>query len=114
MAHLVFMNRIVLLLWTLLLVILVVTGQASPQLTWPTYTVKGEEFSVALPTVPAMVSSTVLHPRLQKYRVERRLRTLLDGVIYSIDVIENPESMQSLEDFIVEQNVNPNFELTPE
>ena len=117
------MNRIVLLLWTLLLMTPMVTGQTvepdkrnqrSTQSTWRTYTVRGEEFSVALPTVPAMVSGTVLHPRLQKYRVERHLRTLLDGVIYSIDVVENPESMQSLEDFITEQNMNPGFDLAPE
>lgn len=95
----------------------VVRGQSpepSPQSKWRTYTVKGEEFSVALPTVPAMVSGTVLHPRLQKYRVERHLSTLLDGVSYNVDVVENPESMQSLEDFINDENANSPFNLTPE
>ena len=112
------MNRIVLLLWTLLLVTPVVAVQEpdkqSAQPAWPTYTVNGEEFSVALPTMPAMVSGTVLHPRLQKYRVERHLSTLLDGVMYNVDVVENPESMQSLEDFINEQSANSAFTLTPE
>ena len=108
------MNRILLLLCALLLVAPVVTSQPTPQSTWRTFTVKGEEFSVALPTVPAMVSGTVLHAKLQKYRVERHLSTLLDGVMYSVDVVENPESMQSLEDFINEQNTNSAFNLTLE
>ena len=118
------MNRMLLLLCTLLLVTSAVAGQEpeklpqrnqpSPQPTWRTYTVKGEEFSVALPTLPAADSSAVFNPRLKKYRVERRLRTLLDGVIYSVDVVENPDSMQSLEDFIAEQNRNPAFDFTPE
>src|SRR5215510_7314490 len=118
------MNRILFFLGTLLLVTPIVTGQEpeklpqrsepSSQSKWRTYTVKGEEFSVALPTLPAADSSAVFHPRLKKYRVERRLRTLLDGVGYSVDVVENPDSMQSLEDFIAEQNRNPAFDFTPE
>jgi hypothetical protein len=81
-----------------------------PPSTWKSYTVKGEEFSVALPTVPAMTSSVTLHLRLQKYRTERHLQTSLDGVIYSIDVFENPG--QSLDDFIAEQNANSEYDVT--
>ena len=114
------MSRTLLLLCALLLTTSVAgqeadkSNQPSLQSTWRTYTVKGEEFSVALPTLPAADSSAVFHPRLKKYRVERRLRTLLDGVLYSVDVVENPDSMQSLEDFIAEQNRNPAFDFRAE
>jgi len=114
------MKRILLTACALLLMTTAITGQilerdarnvpASP-LTWQSYTVKGEEFSVALPTVPAMTSSATLYPRLQKFRVERHLQTSLDGVVYSIDVFENIQPGQSLEDFIAEQNVNSDYDL---
>ena len=99
----------------LLLVRFVVTAQEVPssQSTWRTYTVKDEEFSVALPTLPAMTSIARQNPQGKKYRVERHLKTFLDGVIYSIDVFENPEK-QSLENFIVEQNADSHPALTVE
>ena len=102
------MKRIFLIVCVLLLMSPVVTGQPA----WDPYTIKYEEFSVDLPTLPAMTSSVTLHPRLQKNRMERHLTTLLDGVVYSIDVFENPEPGQSLEDFIAEQNVNSSYDLT--
>src|ERR1051325_6215361 len=58
-----------------------------PQKKWPKYTVKDEEFSVELPTMPAMTSGVVFQPRLQKYRVERPLKTSLDGFVYTIDAV---------------------------
>lgn len=103
--------RILLLLGALLLVAPVVIGQSSPESSWPTYTIKGEEFSVALPTVPAMASSAMLYPRLQKFRVERHLKTLLDDVVYTVDVFENQDTNESLEDFITAQTANSGIEL---
>lgn len=102
----------------LLLVTPAITGQIlepdkrnnpAPQSTWRTYTIDGEEFSVDLPTMPLMKSRVILHPQR---RTERQLKTLLDGVLYSIDVFENPEPRKSLEDFIAEQNANSGFDLT--
>jgi len=104
-------NRILFLLCMLFLVTPVVTGQPASQPAWRTYTVRGEEFSVDLPATPLMKSSVILRPRKQ---TARHLKTLLDGVIYSIDVFENPEPRQSLDDFITEQNAMSDFELTPE
>ena len=40
---------------------------------WNRYTVKDEEFSVALPTLPAMTTMKVFVRRVQKKRVERVL-----------------------------------------
>jgi TonB family protein len=114
------MKRILLTACALLLMTPAIRGQilerdarnvpAAPS-TWRTYTVKGEEFSVDLPTMPLMKSSVILHPR---NLTKRHLKTFLDGVIYSIDVFENPEPRQSLEEFIAQQNANSDFELTPE
>jgi len=101
-------KRTLLLLGALLVVAPAVAGQS----TWQTYTVKGEEFSVALPTVPAMTSSITLNQRLQKYRVERHLSTLVDGVAYTVDVFENPNPGESLNDFIAEQNTDSHLDLT--
>ena len=118
------MKRILLTTCVLLVMTPVVTGQEvlerdarnvpAPRSTWRTYTVKGEEFSVALPTLPAMTSIARHSPQLQKYRVERHLKTFLDGVVYSIDVFENPEPKQSLEDFIAEQNKDSRSDLMVE
>jgi len=102
------MKRTLLIVCVLLLMTPVVTAQP----TWDPYTIKYEEFSVDLPTLPAMTSSVTLHPRLQKNRMERHLTTLLDGVVYTIDVFENPEPGQSLEDFIAEQTANSGYDLT--
>jgi len=75
------------------------------QSTWDAYTIKHEEFSVDLPTLPAMTSSVT------RNRMERHLNTLLDGVVYSVDVFVNPEPGQSLEDFIAEQLANSSYDL---
>ncbi|HEX6718396.1 MAG TPA: energy transducer TonB [Pyrinomonadaceae bacterium] len=95
-------------------------GPRSPQrkrsspLTWVKYTVKGEEFAVALPTVPAMTTSKVFDPGIRKNRLHRRLQTSdQDGVLYTIDIFENA-GRQSLEEFIATQQTNSGYELTNE
>ena len=109
------MNLILLSACALLLMTPVVTGQEvldrdarnmpGRQSTWDAYTIKHEEFSVDLPTLPAMTSSVT------RNRMERHLNTLLDGVVYSVDVFVNPEPGQSLEDFIAEQLANSSYDL---
>src|SRR5215211_1782436 len=108
------MKRIPLLLSLLLVVVSRVVSQeggigpgpkpASEPALWERYTVKGEEFSVTLPTVPAMTSKALRNAD-QKPRTQRHLKTSFDGVVYSIDVFENPKPMRSLEDFIAEQKL---------
>jgi len=70
---------------------------------WLRYTVKGEEFSVTLPALPAMSTNKVFVERIKKQRVERLLIVSADGVVYSIYAFENPKPRQSLEEFIAEQ-----------
>ena len=79
---------------------------------WQRYTVKGEEFSVTLPTVPTMFTVKALQPRIQKQRRERRLRTAADGVVYMVNVFENPKPRQSLDEFIAEHNKTIFYDLT--
>lgn len=88
-------------------------GKSDPR-SWVKYTVKGEEFSVTLPTVPAMLTNKVFQPRIQKQRRERKLRAAADGVIYTVEVFENSKPAQSLDEFIAEQNKNIRYELTLE
>lgn len=77
--------------------------QAEPA-TWKRYTVRGEEFSVTLPTHPAMFTVGGLLPRGHKFRREHLLSACADGVMYTVRVHENPEPQQSLDDFIAQQN----------
>ena len=109
-------------IWLLLFTIVMVTsgvmaqvgigpGPRLPQ-SWERYTVKGEEFSVTLPTVPAMFTVKAFQPRIKKERRERRLRASADGVIYMVNVFENRNPSQSLDEFIAEQNKNISSDFT--
>jgi TonB family protein len=72
---------------------------------WPRYTIKGEEFSVALPTLPSMTTSKAPLAGTNKNRKERVLQASAGSVDYSIYIYENPKG-QSLDDFIREQTAN--------
>ena len=121
MAHL---KRILLLLCTIVLVASAVMGQAGvrgsqpstqpdPQL-WQRYTVKGDDFSVTLPTLPAMITDKTFYPRSQKERRERVLTASIGGIVFYINVFENLKPKQSLENFIAEQNKNSQYDLATE
>lgn len=81
---------------------------------WPRYTVKGEEFSVALPHVPSMVSRKAPLPGTNKQRTERVLQSSAGGIEYSIYIYENPKPRLSLDDFIREQTANGTREVERE
>src|SRR5215217_6115469 len=71
MAHL---NKILLLCCTLLLVAVnALAQQAPPPSDWRRYTVRDEEFSIILPTVPAM---TTYKQSRSPYQAERTWRQL--------------------------------------
>lgn len=97
MAHL--QKRIVLLLCTLLLVAVDALAQsvgvAPPPSAWQRYRVKDEEFSIALPTLPAM--TTIRDPKYGlggKDRTQRFLGVYADGVVYTIySADDDPQKM---------------------
>lgn len=87
----------------LLLVLLTVAGVTHAQegaTSWKRYTVEGAEFSVLLPALPAMTTTRVPRKQDYKYRMERQLETFFNGVLFTIEVSENPKPEQSLEEFI--------------
>jgi TonB family protein len=107
----------------LLLCILFVAGAVNAQtpggigggaVVWPRYTVKGEEFSIALPVPPSLTTRRVPLAGTNKDRVERVIQASLNNIDYTIYIYENPKPQQSLEDFIREQTANATREVTSE
>ena len=88
-------------------------GPVTPQ-SWNRYTVKGEEFSITLPTLPAMITVEKFQERLKKKRRHRQLVVTANGVTYIVDVFENPKPRQSLDEFIAEHNANSQYDLATE
>ena len=79
------------------------TAANSDQLPWKMYHVADEQFSVALPAMPALHTSTPFVDRIRKYRKQWEFGCYADGVVYLIYVQENPKPRQSLAEFIAEQ-----------
>lgn len=75
---------------------------SDPQ-SWSRYTVEGEEFSVILPTLPAMTTTKAMRKRDHEYQVQRQIETYIDGLLYTVEVYENPKPQQSLDEFISER-----------
>lgn len=72
---------------------------SSPFQQWQRYTVKGEEFSVSLPALPAMKTDKYLNLNPRYERTMRVLGSYGAGVAYAINAFDNPQG-QSLEEFI--------------
>ena len=103
------MKQISLVVCTLILLVAGAQAQTpipSQSLPWTTYTIKGEDFSVALPVLPAMHKSEEFLMRLNGTRTIHQMGSYADGVVYTITVFENPQPRQSLNDFIKEQAQN--------
>ncbi len=83
MAHL---HRILLLCCAILFVAVdALAQQAPPPSAWQKYKVAEEEFSIALPTVPAMSTYKSSQDRLnKKTRTQHHLGVYADGVVYTI------------------------------
>jgi len=62
--------------------------------------VEGEEFSVLLPALPAMTTVRGLRYLDHKYQTHRQLETFVDGLLYIVEVYENPKPRQALNEFI--------------
>ena len=59
------------------------------------YTVRGDGFSVLLPSCPAITTSKVSR-KDGKERTKRFLTITRDNVIYGIEIFENPKHKQTL------------------
>jgi TonB family protein len=82
-------------------------AQSGPE-SWKRYTVPGQEFSVALPTPPAMS----FYPQTDDSRWWMVLGVYADEVIYTIGVYENMREQQSLADLIAEQSAELGLDAT--
>ena len=83
------LKRIVFLFCTLLLVTVEAPaqpgGMAPPVSAWQRYTVRGEEFSIILPTLPAMTTEKQTRNLfVRDERTRRQLGVYADGVVYTI------------------------------
>jgi hypothetical protein len=76
-----------------------VAQQPAQSQQWQRYTVKGEEFSVSLPALPAMTTQKFSNRNPQLDRIVRVLGSYGSGIAYAIHTYENPQG-QSLEEFI--------------
>lgn len=80
------------------------TPSQSDSSPWKRYSVRDEQFSVALPTLPAMHTSRLFFEPTRTDRTQRLLGSYADGVVYSILVLENPKRLESLEEFITKNS----------
>jgi TonB family protein len=83
------MKRILFLSCTLLLVAIDAFaqsgGMAPPPAEWQRFRVRGEEFTIALPTVPALTTIKYqVWSAIKQERTERYLGVYADGVVYTI------------------------------
>src|SRR6185436_12989332 len=69
---------------------------------WKRYTVKGEAFSVILPTLPAMATYKEFADRRGRQRRQRILGAYADGLVYTVSCSLNPQQ-ELLEDFIEQE-----------
>ncbi len=67
---------------------------------WQRYTVKGEEFSIELPTHPAMTTYKQSGWGFRKDRRERHLGAYADGVVYTVVSLEDGDPRGALKAFI--------------
>jgi len=91
------MKRIFLRVSMLMLIVSSAGAQTDPS-DWHRYTVKGEQFSVALPTLPAMDYRKV-RLGLRGERLEISMGSYGNGVVYTVFVFENLRPRQSLDSF---------------
>lgn len=70
---------------------------------WKRYTVEGEEFSVLLPALPAMTTTRAMRKPDHESQLQRQLEISEEGLLYTVEVYQNPKPMQSLNEFISER-----------
>ena len=103
------MKRISLFVCTLVLVVTGAQAQTpvrSELLPWKMYTIEDADFSVALPTLPAMHTTQEFIARVRRNGRIRQLGAYADGVVYAIYIYENPGPRKSLGEFVREHTSN--------
>jgi TonB family protein len=91
-------NLLAVRIFLLVCVLMLLASGARAQTSWKRYSVKGEQFSVALPTLPAMDYRKVRLGR-QGERVEISMGSYANGVVYTVFVFENVSPRQSFDLF---------------
>ena len=64
-------------------------GSINNDSSWQRYTVKGDDFSVRLPLLPAMTTTDVYRTPFERLRRERRLAVYADGVVFTVYTLDN-------------------------
>lgn len=82
--------------------------------TWLTYTVRGDEFAVALPASPAISTCETYNRPLKIMLSGRLLNVTVGRVVYRVEAYENVESKLSLEEFVAEETRDSRFDVTTE
>jgi len=102
-------------LFVLLLLLIVTQAQAqtlSPsEASWKLYTIPGEDFSVALPNLPAFHTSYEWVDGSQKRLHIYSVAAYADGLVYVVYVYENPNRRRSLDSFLKKAEI-PKSKLT--
>jgi TonB family protein len=112
--------KISLIICALLLIVPAARAQTPPKKApWSIYTVKGERISIALPAVPALQTFNDTRTASQQARKRNILRCAIEGVVYTVHVVENTKPRATLDSFIKEQatanfsdNITPSVSLT--
>ncbi|HEX7331580.1 MAG TPA: energy transducer TonB [Pyrinomonadaceae bacterium] len=106
-------KRLPLLVLPLLLIITSAPAQTPSQAEspWKMYTISGEDFSVALPNVPAFHTTHEWEEPSHKKRRIYSLAAYADGLVYVVYVYENPNRRQSLDSFLKKAEI-PKSSLT--
>jgi TonB family protein len=98
-------------LFALPLLLIITSAQAQTPPSWKLYTIPGEDFSVALPNLPAFHTTYQWDWGSQKGRRVYSLGAYADGLVYVVYVYENPDRRQSLDSFLKKAEI-PKSSLT--
>jgi TonB family protein len=93
--------RISLLVCALILLVPAARAQKPASPPWNMYTIKGERISIVLPVLPALQVYKETQP--QKNRKRNVITCSVNGVRYTVHVVENSKEPVTLETFIKEQ-----------
>ena len=89
-------------------------GSIKDESSWQRYTIKGEDFSVKLPLIPAMTTTDIYGRTGQRESRERRLAVYADGVVFTIYSLEDGHAEKDFKDSVDALRSGPGVERTSE